>query len=362
MNRRKFLITGTAAGAGVGVAAPAVAQNAPAVSWRLSSSVPRSLNVFWQENEFVAQRVSEMTEGKFKIQCFAAGEIVPGLAVLDAVQNGTIECGQTISSYYVGKDPAFAIGGTLPCGFNSRQQNAWMLWGGGREVMNEFWKQYNVLGIPAGNSGAQLGGWFRKELKSLEDFKGLKMRISGLGGHILQRLGVVPQQLPASDIYASLERGTIDAAEWGGPYDDEKLGFYKVAPFAYYPSWQEGNVMVHLFVNLDKWNALPKSYQAALETATLASNHSMFARYDMLHTEALRRLIAAGAKLRAFPQDMLTKVYATAYAYYDELAEKNENFKKLYGAFKQAMNDTQPWQQVGEFQYDAFVNAQRKIQ
>jgi len=249
MERRSFLKkagVGLAAGA---VAAPAIAQQNPSIQWRLTSSFPKSLDTIYGAAEIVSKRVSEATEGKFQIRVFAAGEIVPGLQALDAVQAGTVECCHTAPYYYVGKDPAFAFATNIPFGLNARQQNAWMYYGGGMEAVAPLFKDYGCIHIPAGNTGAQMGGWYRKEIRAVADLKGMKMRIGGLAGQVLTKLGVVPQQIAGGDIYPSLEKGTIDAAEWVGPYDDEKLGFNKVAKFYYYPGFWEGGPELAVLVN-----------------------------------------------------------------------------------------------------------------
>ena len=245
MERRKFLGGATAGAAAVAALAasfpkPAIAENLPEIKWRLASSYPKNLDTIFGALDRMCQRIAAATDGKFQIRPFAAGEIVPGLQVLDAVQNGTVEAGQTASYYYVGKDPTFAFDCAVPFGLNARQQNAWMYVGGGLELMRDFFKDYNIVQFPAGNTGAQMGGWFRTEIKSVDDLKGLKFRIAGIAGKVLASLGVVPQQIAGGDIYPALEKGTIDAAEWVGPYDDEKLGFYKVAKYYYYPGFWEG--------------------------------------------------------------------------------------------------------------------------
>jgi len=262
MKRRDFLKV-TAAGAAVtAVASPAIAQSSPEIKWRMTSSFPKSLDTIYGGGEYFAKQVAEMTDNKFQIQ-----EIVPGLQAFDATSNGTVEACHTVSYYYVGKDPTFAIFASVPFGLNTRMQNSWLLQGGGNELADEFFKQYKVVAVPCGNTGTQMGGWFRKEIKTVGDLSGLKMRIGGIAGQVLQKVGVVPQQLAGGDIYPSLEKGTIDAAEWVGPYDDEKLGFQKVAKFYYYPGWWEGGPSVHAFFNEEKFNALPKHYQAVLRNA-----------------------------------------------------------------------------------------------
>src|SRR5438309_1913346 len=300
MKRREFLKVGAAGMAASAVAAPAVAQSMPEVKWRLTASWPKSLDTLYGACETFAKYVSEATDGKFQIQVFAAGEIVPALQVLDAVQNGTVESGHTATYYYIGKDPTWALFCAIPFGLNTRQQNAWFYEGDGMKLMNEFAKKSNVYALVGGNTGAQMGGWFRKEIKEISDLNGLKFRIAGLAGRTLQKLGVVPQQLAGGDIYPALEKGTIDAAEWVGPYDDEKLGFYKIAPHYYYPGWWEGGPMLLAFVNLDKWNALPKYYQSVLTQAGHYANNYMMARYDQANPLALRKLLANNTKLHAF--------------------------------------------------------------
>src|SRR5579859_3966930 len=241
-----------------------------------------------------------MTDNKFQIQVFAAGEIVPGLQALDATSNGTIELCHTVSYYYVGKDPTFAIYASVPFGLNARMQNSWWYQGGGQELGNEFFKKFGVIGFHCGNTGTQMGGWFRKEIKTVGDLSGLKFRIGGIAGQVLQKVGVVPQQLAGGDIYPALEKGTIDAAEWVGPYDDEKLGFQKVAKYYYYPGFWEGGPTNHLLINLAKWNELPKNYQALLEAVAGYCNVEEQARYDARNPQALKRLVANGVQLRPF--------------------------------------------------------------
>ncbi|MDF2620831.1 MAG: Extracellular solute-binding protein family 7 [Xanthobacteraceae bacterium] len=215
MKRRQFLAAaGTGAAASAAVAMPAIAQSAPEIRWRLASSFPKSLDTIYGGAEVMSKMVSELTDGKFQIQVFAAGEIVPGLQVLDAVQNNTVEMCHTVSYYFVGKDPTFAVAASVPFGLNARQQNAWLFQNGGNELFNEFYKKYNVYGLPCGNTGAQMGGWFAKEIKTVADMNGLKMRIGGIAGQVMAKLGVVPQQIAGGDIYPALEKGTIDGAEW----------------------------------------------------------------------------------------------------------------------------------------------------
>jgi TRAP-type mannitol/chloroaromatic compound transport system substrate-binding protein len=355
MKRRQFIQTAGAGLAAGAVASPAIAQSQPEVKWRLASSFPKSLDTIYGAAEVMAKMVSDLTDGKFQIQSFAAGEIVPGLQALDAVQAGTVEAAHTVSYYYVGKDPTFAIASAVPFGLNARQQNSWLYQAGGNELFNEFFKKYNCVGMPCGNTGTQMGGWFRKEIKTTGDLSGLKFRIGGIAGQVLQKLGVVPQQIAGGDIYPALEKGTIDAAEWVGPYDDEKLGFNKVAPFYYYPGFWEGGPTVHAFFNIDKFNALPKTYQAALTAATTYANTWMQARYDMQNPGALKRLVGAGVQLRPFPQDVMEASLKAANELYSEISAKNEDFKKAITAMAAYRNEEYLWFQVAEFTYDNFM-------
>ena len=355
MKRRQFL---KAAGLGVAasaVAAPAIAQSMPEIKWRMPASWPKSLDTLWGGCEIMAKAVAEATDNKFQIQTFAAGEIVPGLAIVDAVQNGNVEIGHTASYYYFGKDPTFAFGTSVAFGPNQRLNQGWYTLGGGKEVLNEFYKTYNCHSLLAGNTGCQMGGWYRKEINTVDDVKGLKLRIGGFPGRVLQKLGAVPQQIAGGDIYPALEKGTIDAAEWVGPYDDEKLGFYKIAPHYYTPGWWEGGSMLFAFVNLDKWNALPKHYQAVLEQAGHVANTWTMAKYDQLNPPALKRLLAGGTKLHAFSPEIMEACYKAAMELHAEIAKENASFKKVNDSLMDYTKSAYQWMQVAEFTYDGFM-------
>jgi len=354
MKRRQFLKVAGGGLAGSAIAAPAIAQSTPTIKWRLTSSFPKSLDTLYGVSEVFAKAVSEATDNKFQIQPFAAGEVVPGLQAADAVTNGTVEMCNTASYYYFGKDPTFAFGTAVPFGLNSRMQNAWQFFGGGMELMNDFYKKFNIYGIPGGNTGCQMGGWFRKEINTPDDMKGLKMRIGGFAGLTMAKIGVVPQQLAGGDIYPALEKGTLDACEWVGPYDDEKLGFYKVAPHYYYPGWWEGGAMLHNFINLEKWNQLPKGYQSILRTASEAGYAWMQSKYDASNPPALKRLIAGGAKLHPFSPAIMDACYKGSLEVYKETSEKNADFKKVYDHLVAFRSDQYLWWQVAEYSFDTY--------
>ncbi len=355
MKRRSFLKKFGAAAAASAVAAPALAQSQPEIKWRLASSFPKSLDTLFGAGEQVAKRVAAATNNKFQIRVFAAGEIVPGLQVLDAVKDGTVEMGHSASSYYVGKEAALTFDTTLPFGLNTRQQNAWMYEAGGLALTRELFREFNIYNIPLGNTTAQMGGWYRKEIKSVNDMKGLKMRIAGIAGQVMQRVGAVPQQIAAGEVYSALERGTIDATEFVGPYDDEKLGFGKVAKFYYYPGWHEGNAQLTAFVGQRQWESLPKDYQAILEMACAEAHQDMIAKYDARNAAALKRLVASGTQLRAFPKTVLQALQDASFALYDELAAKNPKFKKIYDHWSQFRAEQHLWFRVAEQGFDNFV-------
>ena len=355
MKRRQFLKTASIGVAAAAVASPAIAQSMPEMKWRMTTSWPKSLDTLFGAAEIMAKAVAEATDNKFQIQVFAGGEIVPGLQVVDAVQNGTVECGHTASYYYFGKDPTFAFGTSVAFGPNQRLNQGWFTLGGGKEVLNEFYKKYNCTALLAGNTGCQMGGWFRKEIKTVDDVKGIKMRIGGWAGKTLQKLGAIPQQIAGGDIYPALEKGTIDAAEWVGPYDDEKLGFYKVAKYYYYPGWWEGGTALHFYINTDKWAALPKAYQALLTVAAGYTNMDVQAKYDARNPLALKRLVAAGTQLRPFSPEIMEACLKASNEVNAETSAVNADFKKIYESQMAFREDEILWWQVAEYTYESFM-------
>lgn len=364
MDRRSFIKKGALAGAGAAasatLAAPAIAQSDPKINWRLTSSFPKSLDTIWGGAEDIAAHVAAATDGNFTISSYAAGEIVPGLQAADAVTTGTVEMCHTAAYYYVGKDPTFAAGAAIPFGLNARMTNAWFYQGNGQTLFNEFLAKHNIYGLVAGNTGAQMGGWFRKEINTVDDFKGVKMRIAGLAGRVVEKLGVVPQQVAGGDIYPALEKGTIDAAEWIGPYDDHKLGFQKVAKYYYYPAFWEGGLALHAFVNLDKWNELPERYKAVLRDACAYANTNMMAKYDIKNPTAIKQLVGEGAVLRPFSQEILEACWNAAQEVYAEITASNADFKKIYDDQVAFKREGYLWMQLSEYTYDTFMMIQQR--
>ncbi|MGY2901173.1 TRAP transporter substrate-binding protein [Bradyrhizobium sp. URHC0002] len=355
MNRRKLLKTAGAAIASTAVAAPAIAQSTPALRWRLTTSFPKTLDTLYGACEMFAKAIGELSDQKFQISVYGPGEIVPAFQVFDAVANNTVEMGNSASYYYIGKDLAFAFGTAVPFGLNTRQMNAWLAYGGGLDMLNELYGTFGILGIPFGNTTAQMGGWFRKEIKTLDDMKGLKFRVGGVAGQVLSRLGVVPQQIPPGDIYPALEKGTIDAAEWIGPYDDEKLGFLKVAPYYYYPGWWEGCANGFLYINSAKWAELPKLYQNMVTIAAAQVAADLAAKYDARNAAAIKRLVAAGAQLRPFSTEILDASFKATNELFAEVAAKNPKFKGLYDSTIAFRNEQYQWHQVCEATYDNYM-------
>ena len=358
INRRGMIAGAAAAGA---IALPARAQPASGeVRWRLASSFPKSLPILFSAAENLARRVDQLTGGRFKIQIFAAGEVVGGLQVLDAVGAGTVEAGHSASFYYTGKNKAFSFDTGLPFGLNSRQHIAWMTQGGGLELLRPLFARHGVVQFPLGNTGCQMGGWFRKEIGSVADLRGLKMRIPGVAGEILSKLGVVPQTIAAGDIYPALERGTIDAVEWVGPADDERLGFQTVARYFYAAGWWVCGPQISLYVNDKAWAALPDEFKAAVETASAESTMQMLAQYDTQNMAALRRIVGAGAQLRHFPRDVMEASFKASEEYYREESERNLEFKRIYEPWTRFRDDIQQWFRVAELQYDVFAHTQKR--
>ncbi|AKJ29960.1 TRAP transporter substrate-binding protein [Caldimonas brevitalea] len=357
MERRSFIRHAGIAGVLSAAAAPAVVQAQAALRWRLASSFPKALDTIYGGAEVFAKKVAELSGGKFNISVHAGGELMPPFGVVDGVQNGTVEMAHTAPYYFFGKDDTFAIGGAIPFGLNSRQMTAWMMEGNGTKLMREFYAQYNIISFSGGNTGAQMGGWFRKSLASLADMKGLKFRVGGFAGKVIERLGGVPQNIPGGEIYQALEKGTIDAAEWIGPYDDQKLGFAKVAPNYYYPGWWEGGLELAFYLNTKAYAGLSAEYKAIIEAASAYAHLDMQAKYDARNPAALKQLVAQKVKLAPFPKDLMDAAFKESMALYSELSAKNPNWKKVYTDYANFRRDQNLWFRFTEAQFDRYMQA-----
>ena len=358
MDRRSLIKNAGIAGVLAAGIAPAVHAQA-AIRWRVASSFPKSLDTLFGAVDVFARKVSDMTGGKFVITTHAAGELMPAFGVLDGVSNATVEMAHTAPYYFFGKDPTYALDCAIPFGLNSRQMSAWMYEGNGLKLMREFYAKVNIVNFPMGNTGAQMGGFYRKEINSVADIKGLKFRVGGFGGKVIERLGAVPSNIPGGEIYQALEKGTIDAAEWVGPYDDLKLGLYKVAPHYYYPGWWEGGPQLSLYVNQKAYDGLTPEYKAIIESAAAYAHVDMQAKYDYRNPGALKTLVSQGVKLHAFPKDVMAAAFKSALEVYAELNASNPAWKKIYEDYSAYRRDANLWFRFTEAGFDDFMQSQR---
>jgi TRAP-type mannitol/chloroaromatic compound transport system substrate-binding protein len=376
MNRREFiqnLTIRTAAASALGVAVActpqaqqvvstpeAVAQDSslPELNWDMPTSWPVALDTIFGGAQAFADAVGALSGGRFKITPRPAGEVAPGTEVLNVVSEGAFPIGHTASYYYVGKSPITAFGTALPFGLTAQQQNAWLYEGGGLQLLQEAYaRKFNLIQWPAGNTGVQMGGWFRKEINTVADLQGLKMRIPGLGGRVMAKLGVTVQTLPGGEIFQALQTGAIDAAEWVGPYDDEKLGLNKAAQFYYYPGWWEPGPSLEVEINLDEWNKLPPLYQEIVKNAAYNANMTMLARYDARNNDALKRLLEAGVQLRPYSQEILEAAETAAFELFDEEAANDADFKTIYEAWKVFREGIYAWHNINEGSFSRYANS-----
>jgi len=354
MERRDFLSGAGAAGAlsaatlAALAAGSASAQNLPAVNWRLTSSFPKSLDTIYGGAEQFARIIDAITGGRFKITVAGPGEIVPALGAFEAVQKGTVECTHTAGYYFPNINKALALDTTLPFGMNQRQHNAWVYTGGGLELLRGLFAQYNMVNFPMGNTGAQMGGWYNKEIRNVDDVKGLKIRIPGFGAEIWKKLGADPVSMPGGEIAAALRDKKIDAGEWVGPYDDEKLGLPLAARFYYYPAWWEPSATLSLYVNKAAYEALPPPYKEAISVATGWVNQWMMAAYDSRNPQVYKRMIGSGTRVQLFPNNFMIAAYRAAFAIYDAEAATNPAFKKIYEPWKRYRAEINEWHKTAE--------------
>jgi len=355
MDRRTLIKRAGLAGILAAGAAPAVHAQTR-VRWRLAASFPKSLDVMYGNPETFSRVLKAMSGGLFEVSIHAAGELMPAYSVVDGLQNGTVEMAFTGSHYFTGKDPAFTFGCTVPFGLTARQMTAWMEHGDGGKLLADFYAQYNIKNLCGGNTGTQMGGWYRKEMKTVDDFKGLKMRMGGgVFGEAMLKLGVVSQIVPIGEVYQSLEKGTLDAAEFVGPHDDQKLGLNKVAPYYYYPGWWEGGSELSYFINTRAWDALTPEFQAMLEAACAYAGRDMTAKYDAYNPIALKQLVAGKAQLRAFSKELIDAGFQAVQEVMAEHDAKSPTFKKIHDSMVQFQRDQILWERISEFRYNSYM-------
>ncbi|MFQ4140083.1 TRAP transporter substrate-binding protein [Nodosilinea sp. PGN35] len=356
------LATATAAAACTGASSPvadgAASEELPRIDWQMATSWPASLDTLLRGAEVFAQRVSAMSGGRFTITPRTAGEIAPPLEVLNVVSQGAVPCGHTASYYYIGRSPVMGFGCGIPFGLTPQQQNAWLYEGDGLSQLQEFYaRTFNLIQFPAGNTGAQMGGWFRREINTVSDLAGLKMRIPGLGGQVMSKLGVTVQTLPGGEIFQALQTGAIDAAEWVGPYDDEKLGLNRVANYYYHPGWWEPGSTLEVQINLNEWNKLPPVYQEMVRAAAYEANTQMLSRYEALNAAALERLVAGGTQLRRFSDEIMTAAQEVTFDLYEEFAASDADFRGIYESWLGFRDRLYAWNQLNQHSFESFAYA-----
>ena len=354
MDRRSVIRNAGLAGVLAAGVAPAVHAQAT-LRWRCASSFPKALDTLFGVCDVFAKKVGELSGGRFTITTHAAGELMPAFGVLDGVSNGTIEMANTASYYFFGKDPTYALDCAIPFGLNSRQMTSWVYEGNGLKLLREHFAKVGIVNFPMGNTGVQMGGWYRKEVNSVADLKGLKFRCGGFAGRVLERLGVIPQNIPGGEIYQALEKGTIDAAEWIGPYDDQKLGFNKVAPFYYYPGWWEGGPELDFFINDKAYNSLSAVNKSIIECASAFAHVDCQAKYDARNPGALMQLVGGKTKVLPFPKDVMDIAFKESMALYDELSAKNPNWKKVYADYSAFRKEQNLWFRFSEATFDRYM-------
>ncbi|MBK6614034.1 TRAP transporter substrate-binding protein DctP [Ottowia sp.] len=357
MDRRSLIKrTGIAGVLAAGVA-PAVHAQA-AVRWRMASSFPKSLDTIFGSAERFSQTVKALSGGKFEVSVHPGGELMPAFGVVDALEKDTIEMAQTAAYYFTGKDPVFAFSCAVPFGLTTLQMASWKDHGNGRKLLDAFFAKYNFSTLSAGNTTTQMGGWYRKQIKSPADLKGLKMRLGGgVFGEAMAKLGVVAQNMPAGDVYQSLEKGTLDAAEFVGPYDDEKLGFNKVAPYYYYPGWWEGSADLEFFINNKALAKLSPENQAIVKAAAAVAAADMTSKYQALNPLALKRLVASGTKLTLFPKSVMDAGFKASMDVFAEHEAKSPDFKKIHQDMRAFQRNQILWNRYSEFPFNQYINS-----
>ena len=349
MKRRQF-IGGLAVGAALGATAPVRAQAKH--KWRMTTTWPKDFPGLGTGANRLAQYISEMSNGEIEVTVHGAGEIVPALEAFEAVATGTVQMGHGAAYYWKGKVPAAQYFAAVPFGLTAQEMNAWIYHGGGQALWDELYAEFNLKPFLAGNTGVQMGGWFNREINSLDDMKGLKMRIPGLGGDVLSAIGAVPKLLPGGEIFTALQSGVIDATEWVGPYNDLAFGFYKAAKYYYYPGWHEPGTALETFVNKQAYDALPSHLQAAIAAAAQAANLDMLAEFGARNGDALATLVDKhGVELRGFPTEVLARLKSVSEQVVGDVAAGDSASGKVHKAFIDFRGKASQWTGLSEYAY-----------
>lgn len=354
MKRRDFLAKAGAgsliAGSALGVST--IANAKPAYKWKMVTTWPKNFPGLGTGANTVARLITEMSGGRIQVKVYGAKELVGAFEVFDAVSRGNAEMGHGAAYYWKGKSEAAQFFSAVPFGLTAQEMNGWLYYGGGMELWREIYAEFNLVPAAAGNTGVQMGGWFNREIKSINDLKGLKMRIPGLGGEVLKRAGGTPVSLPGGEIYTSLQSGAIDATEWVGPYNDLAFGFYKVAKYYYYPGWHEPGTTLEAMVNKKAYDALPRDLQHIVMSACKVANQDMLAEYTARNNAALHTLVSRHkVKLKQYPDDVLKKLKDLSEQVVTEVAARDKMGKKVFTSFKKFRDQARAWHNVSELAY-----------
>ncbi len=321
-------------------------------NWKMVTTWPPNFPVFQEGVERFVEELQQMSGGRLNVTVFAGGELVPPLQTFDAVSQGTVQMGHGAAYYWAGKIPAAQFLSAVPFGMTAKGMHSWLYSGGGLEIWRELYEPFGLVPFPMGNTGVQMGGWFNKRIESVDDLKGLKMRIPGLGGKVLAKAGGSPVLLAGGEIYTALERGTIDATEWVGPFHDQRLGLYRAAKYYYYPGWHEPGTTLELIVNRDAWNELPEDLQTIIRVAAMATNLWQYSQFETLNLKALRELREKyRVEVLPFPDDVLAELRSLTQEALDEEAAKDPEFKRVYEAYKEFRADNDAWNGISDAAY-----------
>ena len=351
MQRRAFLQGTGAATVALG-AGMRTAEAKAEHKWKMVTTWPKNFPGLGTGANKLAELIGEMSGGRIHVKVYGAQELVPAFEVFDAVSAGTAEMGHGAAYYWKGKSEAAQFFSTVPFGMTAQEMNGWLYYGGGMELWSELYANFGLVPAAAGNTGVQMGGWFNKEINSVEDLKGLKMRIPGLGGEVFKRAGGTPVNLPGGELFTSLQSGAIDATEWVGPYNDLAFGLYKAAKYYYYPGWHEPGTTLEAMINKQVFDGLPKDLQSIVMNACAVVNQDMLAEYTARNPAALKTLLDEhNVDLRKFPDDVITKLRELSAEVVAEIAEKDDFSKRTYASYQKFLSQSREWSAISELTY-----------